>query len=147
MSFCIKTLVLCSNKTSSFIIKLLWYILTLRESYLHRTKIALTRTYHWYQSYVTKTTNKKIIENLEAGLGRVQSGIQRMELDVANKLHHLEETITKLSDVLLSNKGSSSNNNHGRDGTPRSYREEEDCSRQFFLFKNSKIGISEVLWR
>ena len=41
------------------------------------------------------TTNKEIIENLEAGLGGVQSGIQRMELDVANKLHHLEETITK----------------------------------------------------
>ena len=39
------------------------------------------------------TTNKEWIELLEAGLGGVQDGMQRMEDSMINKLHSLEETI------------------------------------------------------
>ncbi|KAA8542937.1 hypothetical protein F0562_024089 [Nyssa sinensis] len=39
------------------------------------------------------TTNKERIENLEAGFGAVQDGLHQMELDMVDKLHHLEETL------------------------------------------------------
>ena len=48
-------------------------------------------------------TNKERIKQLEAGLGEVQDGLHRMELDMVDKLRHLEETVNRLSDVLLAN--------------------------------------------
>jgi hypothetical protein len=42
-------------------------------------------------------TNKERIKMLEAGLGEVQDGIQRMELSMSNKMRQLEETINKLA--------------------------------------------------
>ncbi|KAA8522091.1 hypothetical protein F0562_012595 [Nyssa sinensis] len=73
------------------------------------------------------------IEALEVGLGGVQDGMQRMELGMTDKLHQLEETINKLSEALLSSKGSSSNNHMpGQDSNLRSYREEDDSHRQNF---------------
>jgi hypothetical protein len=47
---------------------------------------------------------------LEAGLGGVQYGMQQLELGVADKLHHLEETINRLSEAFLSTREVSSNN-------------------------------------
>ena len=46
-------------------------------------------------------TNKERIKVLEAGLSGVQEGMQRMEFTMADKLRQLEETINKLSDVVL----------------------------------------------
>ena len=37
---------------------------------------------------------------MEAGLGGVQDGMQQLELGVADKLHHLEETINRLSKLF-----------------------------------------------
>lgn len=56
-------------------------------------------------------TNKERIENLEVGLNGVQEGLQRTEIGITNKLLHLEETLHRLSDVLLPNKESSSHGN------------------------------------
>ena len=60
---------------------------------------------NWYQSQVqfTMGTNKERIEHLEAGLGEVQEGLHRMELGMADRLRHVEETLNRLSDVLLAN--------------------------------------------
>jgi len=51
--------------------------------------------------YYFMGTNKERIEQLEAGLGEVQNGLHRMELGMIDKLHHLEGTLNRLSDVLL----------------------------------------------
>ena len=48
-------------------------------------------------------TNKERIEHLEIGLGVVQEELQRMELGMIDKLHHLEEALNRLSNVLLAN--------------------------------------------
>lgn len=59
-------------------------------------------------------TKKERIETLEAGLRGVQDGMQQLELGVTHKLHHLEETINKLSEVLLSTREVPSNNPRAR---------------------------------
>ena len=41
---------------------------------------------------------------MEARLGGVQDGMQRLELGVTDKSHHLEETINKLFGALRSTK-------------------------------------------
>ena len=41
-------------------------------------------------------TNKERIEQLEAGLSGVQDGLHMMELDMADRLRHLEETLKRL---------------------------------------------------
>jgi hypothetical protein len=76
---------------------------------------------------------------LEAGLGGVQDGIQRMELSMSNKMRQLEETINKLSEALLSSKGESSHSNTNRDGISHTTHEENDKSRQVFSSKMAKL--------
>ena len=94
------------------------------------------------------TTNKECIENLEAGLGSLQAEIDRMELGVANNFPHLEETITRLSKALFSNKkGSSRNNNpndhHGHSHTNREDNHDEmDGGQSVFSFKMAKLKFS-----
>lgn len=56
-------------------------------------------------------TNKERIEQLECGLGAVQEGLHRIEFGMNDKLHHLEETLNRLSNVLLSNSESSNHSN------------------------------------
>jgi hypothetical protein len=51
--------------------------------------------------YYFMGTNKERIEQLEAGLGEVQNGLHQMEFGMTDKLHHLEGTLNRLSDVLL----------------------------------------------
>lgn len=59
------------------------------------------------------TTNKERIELLEAGLDGVQSGVEHMEITMADRMHLLEESLNKLSDIVLSGKqGSPSYHNH-----------------------------------
>ncbi|KAK6940972.1 Retrotransposon gag domain [Dillenia turbinata] len=85
------------------------------------------------------STNKEIIENLEAGLGELQQGMSRLELGLANKLHHMEETLTRLSEALLSNKEGFNNNNNDRNSHLRHNRAE---------FKDNVEGelFEEELW-
>ncbi|KAA8531390.1 hypothetical protein F0562_006114 [Nyssa sinensis] len=71
------------------------------------------------------TTNRERIENLEAGFGAMQDGLHQMELDMADKLHHLEETLNRLSDVLFNSKESSNRGNQDREGH-NCFREEDE---------------------
>ncbi|RVW67264.1 Retrovirus-related Pol polyprotein from transposon 412 [Vitis vinifera] len=97
----------------------------------HKAYESLTGTYQWYQSFVTMAYNKERIEALEVGLGGVQDGMQRLELGVTDKLHHLEETINKLSRALLSTKEPSRNNNNNwREESSCSYHEKNDDGKQ-----------------
>jgi hypothetical protein len=99
----------------------------------------LIETYHWYQSLVTTTSNKERIEALEARLGGVQDGMQQLELGVADKLHHLEETINKLSEAFLSTREVSSNNQ--REGSCHSTREGNNSNRQIFSSTMAKLAF------
>ena len=73
-------------------------------------------------------TNKERIEALEAGLGGVQDAIQQ-----------LEDTVNRLSEILLSTRESSNNYNNGREGFVRPQREENDSGRQIFSSKMVKL--------
>ena len=72
-------------------------------------------------------TNKERIEALEAGLDGVQTGMQR-----------LEETISRLSEVMLANTESSNHNTSGL-GPSWTHREEFDGSRQIFSSKMARL--------
>jgi len=48
-------------------------------------------------------TNKERIEQLEAGLGGVQDRLDSMEQGMVDRLHHLEETINRLTNAMLVN--------------------------------------------
>ncbi|XP_042941551.1 uncharacterized protein LOC122288885 [Carya illinoinensis] len=61
-------------------------------------------------------TNKERIEQLEAGLDGVQEGLHRMELGMADRLRHVEETLNRLSDVLLANQENLIPGHHHREG-------------------------------
>ena len=61
-------------------------------------------------------TNKERIEHLEAGLGEVQEGLHRMELGMADRLRHVEETLNRLSDVLLANQEPPNQGNQHHEG-------------------------------
>jgi hypothetical protein len=83
--------------------------------------------------------NKERIEMLEAGLGGVQEGVQRMEMSMSGKMRQLEETINKLSEAMLSSKGESSHGNTNREGNSRSIHEENEGYRQVFSSKMAKL--------
>ena len=55
------------------------------------------------------STNKKRIENLEEGL-------HRMELGMADRLQHLEDTLNRFSDVLLANQEPPNQGNQQHEG-------------------------------
>lgn len=46
-------------------------------------------------------TNRVRIEALESQLSGIRDGVQRMELGMNDKLHQIENTINRLTDVLL----------------------------------------------
>ena len=48
-------------------------------------------------------TNKERIEQLEAGFGGVHDRLESMEQGMVDMLHHLEETINRLTNVMLVN--------------------------------------------
>ena len=66
--------------------------------------------------FILMGTNKERIEQLEVGLGGVQDGLHRMELGMADRLRQVEETLNRLSDVLLANQEIP---NHHREGNDR----------------------------
>jgi hypothetical protein len=77
-------------------------------------------------------TNKERIEMLEAGLGKMQEGVQRMEMSMFGKIHQLEETINKLSEALLSSKGESIHGNTNREGKMCQLEEWREQTSLFF---------------
>ncbi|TXG53425.1 hypothetical protein EZV62_022594 [Acer yangbiense] len=93
-------------------------------------------------------TNKERIENLEAGLGGLQTSLSRMETGVSDKLHQLEDAISKISEVLLSNRAAFASNNseintNSPNGRSRNIREESrdnsEGRRQLFSSKLAKL--------
>jgi len=76
---------------------------------------------------------------LEARLGGVQERVQRMEMSMSGKMRQLEETINKLSEVMLSSKGESSHGNTNREGNSRSIHEENEGNRHVFSSKMAKL--------
>ncbi|RVW85692.1 hypothetical protein CK203_033444 [Vitis vinifera] len=56
------------------------------------------------------------LEGLEARFGEVQDGLHWMELGMADKLRHLEETLNRLSDVLLANQEPPNHGNPNQEG-------------------------------
>jgi hypothetical protein len=61
-------------------------------------------------------TNKERIEQLEAGLVRVQDRLDSMEQGMIDKLHHLEKTINRLTNVMLVNQEPSNHSNQQCEG-------------------------------
>ena len=61
-------------------------------------------------------TNKERIENLEVGLGGLQANLSRMVLGVNDKLHQLENAISKISEVLSTRQEPTSSNVNERSG-------------------------------
>ncbi|XP_035545952.1 uncharacterized protein LOC118348436 [Juglans regia] len=61
-------------------------------------------------------TNKERIEQLEVGLGGVQDGLHRMELGMTDRLRQMEETLNRLSNVLLANQEVPNHHQEGHDG-------------------------------
>jgi hypothetical protein len=57
-------------------------------------------------------TNKERIEQLEDGL-------HQMELGMADRLQHLEDTLNRFSDVLLANQEPPNQGNQQREGQER----------------------------
>ena len=54
-------------------------------------------------------------------------------------MQRLEDTVNRLSEILLSTRESSNNHNNGREGIVRPHREENDGGRQIFSSKMAKL--------
>ncbi|KAK6935960.1 Glycoside hydrolase family 18, catalytic domain [Dillenia turbinata] len=87
------------------------------------------------RTLLTMSTNKEAIENLDARLGELQQGMSRLVLGFVNKLHHMEETLARLFETLLSNKEGSSNNTNDHNCHSRHNRAK---------FKNNVEGEHQV---
>lgn len=64
-------------------------------------------------------TNKERIERVEAEIGGMQDSMKRMELGINDKLHHLEETLSKLVDSINTSKGAASQQENVGSSRPR----------------------------
>ncbi|KAH9663489.1 hypothetical protein KPL70_019711 [Citrus sinensis] len=84
-------------------------------------------------------TNKERIELLEAGLGSLQDGKNRMELGINDRLHHLAETLNKLTETIMASKGALIQIAHDQSGLSRPNREEHEGGRQNFSSKMAKL--------
>jgi len=95
------------------------------------------------RAWLTMTTNKERIENLEVGLGGLQDGMSQMKITLVDRMHQMEANINKLTEALLSNKERSSSQSIERNGQPRHQREEfterTDRNIQMFSSKMAKL--------
>ena len=85
------------------------------------------------------STNKERIEILEAGLGGLQDGIQRMELGMADKFNQLEATLTRMSEAFFSNKGSTNHDTREQEAYSRPHIDDNDGHRLVMSFKTAKL--------
>ena len=117
-------------------IQTLWFILTRRELY---------SGFDWDLSLVSEpyimATNKERIENLEVGLGGLQANLSIMELGVNDKLHQLENAISKISEVLSTRQDPTSSNVNERSGQSSYGRSHENIEgrRPMFSSKLAKL--------
>ena len=86
-------------------------------------------------------SNKERIEALETRFGGMQDGLQQMELGMAYKFNHLEATIQKLSETLLSSNASSSHNNREREIPSRFHREEVEGYNPLTSSKTTRLDF------
>ncbi|RVW38210.1 hypothetical protein CK203_090939 [Vitis vinifera] len=86
-------------------------------------------------------TNKERIENLEVGLGGIQANLSIMELGVNDKLHQLENAISKISEVLSTRQDPASSNINERSGQSSYGRSSENTKggRPMFSSKFAKL--------
>ena len=84
-------------------------------------------------------TNKERIERLEVELGSLQNGMHQMELRINEKLHHLEETLSKLTESITASKRVSSHSTYDQIGSSRPNHEENEGRRQKFLSRLLKL--------
>ena len=86
-------------------------------------------------------TNKERIENLEVGLGGLQANLSRMELGVNDKLHQLENAISKISEVLSTRQNPTFSNVNERNGQSSYGRscENTEGGRPMFSSKLAKL--------
>ena len=82
-------------------------------------------------------TIKERIEQLEARLGALQDGMTWMELSLTNRLHQIEETINKLSKVLLFNNNGSIDYNETQNDRGRQIFPSKLVELEFQLHKGS----------
>ena len=78
-------------------------------------------------------TNKERIEQLEIALGEVQDGLHRMEIHMADRHRQMEETLNRLSDILLANQAPAIHGNQ--------YREGHEGGRQIVSSKTAKLAF------
>ena len=83
-------------------------------------------------------TNKERIEHLETVLGLVQDEMQKMETAMTDKLFHLEETLNRISNVLLLDQETS---NHD------SYNLDINEGRRQVVSSKTKVKVPTVLRR
>ncbi|KAL6332953.1 hypothetical protein AAG906_019964 [Vitis piasezkii] len=88
-------------------------------------------------------TNKERIENLEMGLGGLQANLSIMELGVNDKLHQLENAISKISEVLSTRQDPTSSNVNERSGQSSYGRSHENTEGRRPMF-SSKLGTLET---
>ncbi|KAL9429507.1 hypothetical protein AB3S75_031336 [Citrus x aurantiifolia] len=74
------------------------------------------------------STNKERIERVEVEIGSLQDGMKRMELGLTDRLHRLEETMSKLVDSLSISKGTPSHNNSDHAGPSQPSRGDSEGS-------------------
>jgi hypothetical protein len=93
-------------------------------------------------------TNNERIESLESGLSGLQNSFSRMEVGVTDKLHHIKDVLSKLSEILQSNQTASASNpsdptTSSPNGRSRSIREEpreiSEGGRPFFSSKLASL--------
>ena len=84
-------------------------------------------------------TNKERIERVEAELGDMQDSMKLMELGINDKLHHLEETHSKLVESISASKGMPSHSNHENAGLSWPCHEVSEGGHQQFLSRLAKL--------
>ncbi|KAH9717133.1 hypothetical protein KPL71_021710 [Citrus sinensis] len=85
------------------------------------------------------STNKERIERVEVEIGSLQDGMKRMELGLTDRLHRLEETMSKLVDSLSTSKGTPSHNNSDHTGPSQPSRGDSEGSRHQLASRLTKL--------
>ena len=65
--------------------------------------------------------------------------MNQMELGINDRLHHLEETLNKLTKTIMASKGEAIQIAHDQSGSSRPNREDHEGGRQNFSSKMAKL--------
>lgn len=83
--------------------------------------------------------NKERIERVEAELGSLQDGVKCIELGLNDKLHRLEEKISKLANSISASKGTPSHNIYDQARSSQPNCGENEGSHQQFESRATKL--------